>query len=354
MSDDDVLRQLREEWEPRAAASPRGWNPDPRVQANSLARLAELSRDRQMAAGEQARLPRRSSRKQRLTLTVASIAAAVVTVVVIGSVIGSGPQPSYAATPDALVYHPGAAVTATDLLRQAAKAALASKVGGAGSVDFIRTSSWDLNSRVDGRKVTTAVVPLNKQLWRGPGGAAVTVRQYGQPTFPDQDSRAAWEANGSPGANSRPIRVDHSAGDYPFLWPDRPPTRDGRLRDWLGQGHDVTTSGPLLMAIADLLNERVLTGPEAAAVLRLLAELPDLEYTGTVVDRAGRPGEAFSVTSDYSGLPTRYTVIVDVDAGSFLAFEQTLTTEAGQYNVRVPAVISYLVFVETRFTARMS
>jgi hypothetical protein len=353
VSDDDVLQQLREEWEPRAAASPRGWNPDPRVQAESLARITQLSRDRQTAA-KRSRLPWRRSRGQRLAFTVASIAAAVMTVVVIGSVIGSGPQPSYAATPDALVYRPGAAVAPTDVLRQAAKAALASKADGPRSVEFIRTSSWDLNGRVDGRKVTTAVVPLNKQLWRGPGGAAVTVRQYGQPTFPDQDSRAAWEADGSPGANSRPVRDEHSAGSYPFLWPDRPPTHDERLREWLGQHHDVTSSGPLLMAIADLLKERVLTGSEAAAVLRLLAELPDLEHTGTVVDRGGRSGEAFSVTSDYSGLPTRYTLIIDVDAGSFLAFEQTLTTTAGQYNVRVPAVISYLVFAEMRFTARMS
>lgn len=342
MSDDDVLRQLREEWEPRAAASPRGWNPDPRAQADSLARIMQLSRDRQLAATQDPPHQLRRPRRRLVALVLAGLAAVAVT----------WPQPSYAATPKPLTYHLRAGVAAADLLQQAANAATASNPRGAGSVEFIRTSSWDITGRIDGRKVSTAVVPVNKQLWRGPGTTAVTVRQYGQPTFPHQDARTAWEHDGSPGANSRPVRTEHPAGSYGTRWPDRPPTRAESLRSWLGQ-HD-GDGGPLLVAIADLLKERVLTGPEAAGIFTLLAGLPDLEYSGTVVDRGGRSGEAFSITSDYSGLPTRYTVIVDTNAGAFLAFEQTLTTSAGSYNVRVPAVISYVVFIEARFTAPRS
>ncbi|MEU4641995.1 hypothetical protein [Micromonospora sp. NPDC023814] len=50
--------------------------------------------------------------------------------------------------------------------------------------------------------------------------------------------------------------------------------------------------------------------------------------------------------SDYSGLPTQYTIIIDPVAGSILGYEEVLTTTPGWLNVQIPAVVSsrsYLV-----------
>jgi hypothetical protein len=110
----------------------------------------------------------------------------------------------------------------------------------------------------------------------------------------------------------------------------------------LSVGHPVE-NGPAetVVAVTDLARERVLTPAERAAVLRVVAALPGLTYRGEVADRAGRPGEAFSIDSAYSGLMTRYTLIVDPRGGGLLGFEEMLTRSAGKLNVAIPSVIGY-------------
>lgn len=51
--------------------------------------------------------------------------------------------------------------------------------------------------------------------------------------------------------------------------------------------------------ITDLVKERVLGAPERAAVLRVLATVPGLEYQGTTTNRAGRNGKTFSPDSNH-------------------------------------------------------
>jgi hypothetical protein len=100
------------------------------------------------------------------------------------------------------------------------------------------------------------------------------------------------------------------------------------------------------VAVEDLNRDRVLEPAVRSAILRLLAQLRILRYDGTVADRAGRAGQAFSLDSDYSGLPTRYTVIFSADTGELIADEQVLTSTAGKLNVAIPAVIGYTLYLE--------
>ena len=99
------------------------------------------------------------------------------------------------------------------------------------------------------------------------------------------------------------------------------------------------------MAISDLHRERVLDGPLRAAVLRVLATVPGMEYHGTVTDRRGRVGAAFSLEHDLGGLPTRTTFVVDEATGQLLATEDVLTTTAGMLQVPIPSVTSYETFL---------
>ncbi|GLW53662.1 hypothetical protein Kpho01_16730 [Kitasatospora phosalacinea] len=104
----------------------------------------------------------------------------------------------------------------------------------------------------------------------------------------------------------------------------------------------------LSQALRGLLRAQVLAPGQRAAVLRLVAALPGLSYDGSVTDRAGRPGGAFSAESNGSGLPARCTFVMDRDSGRILGDEEMLTTRAGALNVPVPSVISYAAYLSAR------
>jgi hypothetical protein len=55
------------------------------------------------------------------------------------------------------------------------------------------------------------------------------------------------------------------------------------------------------------------------------------------------------VESDYSGLPTRYTAIIDPDTGALFGEDEELTSCAGKLNVTIPCVIAYTTFLSARY-----
>ena len=312
MDDDEIARQLHEEWAPRAAASLRRTHPDPQVKAAILRQILNTPRPKRRLHHRLQWWTVTPGRITALGASLATIAAAIVTL----TIWPAPPKPSQAATPKALDYKIWvAATTATDLLQQAATAAQTSDSAKDGTVEYIHTEEWNLNTRIGHDTVTSAVIPNEKQLWRGPHDTAVVIEQYRPPQFPNDDAKQAWEDDGSPGANTTPTRTTYPPGTYELFWHDRPPIQPQQLRTWLAHQHNVTDDAQLLMAIVDLLKSRVLTGPERATTLQLIAQMPTLEYTGTVIDRASRPGQAFSTTSTFSGQPTRYTIIILSNVG---------------------------------------
>ena len=82
-----------------------------------------------------------------------------------------------------------------------------------------------------------------------------------------------------------------------------------------------------------------------ADVYRYIATTPGLIYRGTVRDRTGREGEAFTAESSATGLPTQFTVIVDARTGRILGQESMLTRTPGKLNVPIPSVIEYEVYL---------
>lgn len=62
-------------------------------------------------------------------------------------------------------------------------------------------------------------------------------------------------------------------------------------------------------------------------------------------------GQAFSAESSRSGLPTRYTFIVNPSSGTIQGQEEMLTKTAGKLNVPVPSVIGYTVYLKAQHTA---
>jgi hypothetical protein len=122
------------------------------------------------------------------------------------------------------------------------------------------------------------------------------------------------------------------------------------MHDWLRASHQ-HQDDPIatIDAIHDLLGQWIPAPAERADLLRVIAALPGLTYDGATRDRAGRAGQAFSVNTNGHGLPARYTFVVDPTDGRILDAEEMLTTSAGKLNVRIPAVISYVTYVQAEF-----
>jgi hypothetical protein len=244
---------------------------------------------------------------------------------------------AYAATPEPLAF--GRPAEPTDpgavLAGIAARTAGLPDDTGTGRYAHVETRSWDLFTRIDGQRVTSAVVPQHRDQWLAADGSG---RLVVTATLPDgrrehADTLAA-------------------AGGLALMWPLRSLSSEvATLTRQLQAGHPVS-NGPAerFAAIRDAYLQMPLPPRVRAAVLHYLAATPGLTVTGPVTDRGGRNGIGFSVESAYSGLPTRYTLIIDPRDGRLLDDEQMLTTSAGKLNVTVPAVIGYTVLLSAAYT----
>lgn len=259
---------------------------------------------------------------------------------------GAHPASAQAATPPVLVVRPlsgsmgsvlkGLASTST---KQATLAPDAAR--------RVRYQEWSLSVRVDDQTVTTAVVPVIREVQWSPDLAGTTKSTIGQPQFPSDASKRAWEEDG---ARLKPGTViDDSTfapGKFPLQYTGAVPDRPAELREYLAVGHPIDQYGPgeLFTAITDLAIQRTLTPSQQAAMLQLLAATPDVSLMGRVTDRAGRTGVAVSAEGDFTGLPTRWVLVFDPKTGRLLASESWLTKTAGKLPVTIPAVTDYKIW----------
>lgn len=292
------------------------------------------------------------SRRRRLVsagrrwwLPAAGVAAAVLLAVTVG--LPGRPAPAMAATPAVLHYAQVASTSKSEAEALASRSLARQRLQRTAPEAFtVRWHEWSLSTRVDGRQVTSAVVPVQVALTRRADGSAELVRRTAAPQFPDRQSRERWEQDGRPA--ERPVEVEHqqwAAGGYAqeaAALPDDP----ARLLPVLAATHPIAKLGDaeVLVAIADAYRSAQLSPAQQAALFAVAASRPGLEPFGRVTDRAGRLGYALSVESDHTGLPTRYTAIFDPVTGRLLDLEQTLTRTAGSLNVPVPSTIGYTVF----------
>lgn len=313
---------------------------------------ASSRRDRHLVAGFIARQagvgPRRSTRRRVLALA-AGVAVAG-TIVVGGAVIEglSRARPAVAATPRALAIIASAdGNPASGSLEQLAQVAEhAGPQTGQATVDHLVTDRWDLNTVIDGKTVTSAIIASRGELWRTHDNQARTIEQYLPPQFPTPADRDAWRDDGSPRGEGE-TRQDYPRGTFPAAFPARPPQQPAALAGWLRRTD--TSDTAVISGVTDLLNERALTGRERSAVLRVLARYTTLAYAGTTTDRAGRPGVAFTAKSRSGGGDVIHVFVIDSRTAAILAYEKILTAGGEALHVHRPAVISYSTYRTVEF-----
>lgn len=122
--------------------------------------------------------------------------------------------------------------------------------------------------------------------------------------------------------SANPALLQHQLLGYPDIGQDNPgiPNRVERTERAVDALRDYGNVPPALQA----------------ALWRVLAD-QHLVNRGEIVDRAGRHGIAFTLDTAYSGLPTRYVLIIDPQTGRLLSFKGVLTKSAGKLNVKIQA-----------------
>ena len=271
--------------------------------------------------------PRRRHGRRVVVVAVASVAAVLAVVFGLVPHVGRSTPAAYAATPPLLHYQatPGLPAAAV-LLRQLADRADAQPVPPAGRYHFLNIKSWSLWTRVDSAgEGHSRVVPSTAQSWIADDGSGRVVQV--------QDGHHQTRTLG-PGEWARMYDVAGLSTD--------PAVLAGQL----AVGHPTANGvAERLVAVTDLWKQQAPPPAPQAAMLRVLATQPGLVNRGTVTDRAGRTGVAVSIDSSYTGLPTRYTLILDPTTGMLLDYEEMLTTTAGKLNVPIPSVVSYTVWI---------
>lgn len=125
------------------------------------------------------------------------------------------------------------------------------------------------------------------------------------------------------------------------------PTDPYEMRKWVLQDGD--TAGPMefLERLGGEAGREMFGPDQRAAMLRAMkgSMFDKLEYVGTVEDRVGRKGAAFSLEDGQ----TKYTIVFDQRNGKLLAIEETLLKDPGELNVKTPAVIGYTTFLAAEY-----
>ncbi|WP_017593859.1 CU044_5270 family protein [Nocardiopsis potens] len=325
MDDLTALRTALDGTDPAAGTAP---EPDARHRARAQA-VARLQEDSAAPAG--AGLLRR-----RIPVLAAGAAAAAVAV---GAVVllqpsghPAGIPAAYAAPPDPIEVQGGEPVDGTD--RLLALAETAEDRGGApgeGGVAYVSSTGTELerltaNAGDEDPEETRGYgfIPYEWDTWAGPGGE----------TRRDAHPRPPLETGGEEADHEwfldRRSESTEETAPPSMRWPEELPTDTGGMVEALGGlGDDPFDDSPAnLVGSAEVLyGSRPLSGPEEAAVQRVLAEHADVRYLGTATDPLHREGELFSlrVEDDMSVSERRY--LYDPEDGSLLYRDATLLEE---------------------------
>jgi hypothetical protein len=239
----------------------------------------------------------------------------------------------YAATPPPLIYQAPAPPSGRDVLLQLATAAArqpASRATARTPYAYVKWQEWRLAAQIGGASAPSRVLPAVTQSWRRPDGAGriLTITR---------------KVNGST-VDDATIGAGHP---LPAL-----SASETVLARGLALGSPISgASARQFVEVTAVAESQPIPPTVEVAILRLLAGIPGLVNSGTVVDRDGRAGVAVSLDSGYAGATIRYTLIFDPRAGKLLEADQTLTGNPGKLDVADGAILAYTTLLASGYVA---
>ncbi|MEV0372012.1 CU044_5270 family protein [Streptomyces sp. NPDC050636] len=289
------------------------------------------------------------TRRARRRLVLRAEAAVLALVAVLAFAFsGAGASPA-AAAPAALVLRTNTpSVTLNELARRAE-----ARAKGAGAHTGPRRGShlqsWYMTMEAGPDAAPPVTVPEERiTRWRADGSGSELVvatdpRHPGRPVIHDADGR--WRTvNDGKILHRKNYPAGSGAQHGGLASRTKPPTDPEALREHLTTlygGADAKTP-QLLLALSTLRQEWTPGPREAAAIVRMLADMGGLHPAGTVTDRLGRRGQAYVYDGpDGSMDATRQMVIFDPATGQLLGSEITFTKDLPDFKIKSGEVLSY-------------
>ncbi len=268
---------------------------------------------------------RRQPRMARVLAVAASVALVAVGAV---AVIGRGATTASAAPalPKPLAFSHGSSAEGVTLLEYAA-VAQQNAPSRSGPVYYAKTQNYALQVTVGNHRSTSVVATTVRQVWRSPDGSTL-VREYLQDTAP---------AGGDIGGPKSPGNLDHSGRYRPGQWADLNvgfPVDRAAAQVALHNPNTDRTPSLVNITLAYEIIQHLESGTanprQTGALYQVLASLPEVFYAGTVVDNAGRSGQAVGIVVSDISSPTTATsyVVLDPASGTLLQTETVFTPNA--------------------------
>jgi hypothetical protein len=257
-----------------------------------------------------------------------------------------GSRPAYAATPPLLMPISDAGKPAERVLKRLAATAEEQPPLAGGRYHYLKTASWYLHTTVyDQDHAESVIVPSIDEQWRSEDGSGKVVTASGEPVEAGPPgAEADRQASGDLPDGEGEV-TEYPPGGLSSIRPTEWYPRDpSRLREKLLAelaDNERPEHVQIFVELDELLSQQRVPPDLLAAFYRVLAEDAEMRSYGPVTDRAGRRGIAVGLDYEYD----RYMLIVDRETGTPLGIEEILTTDPGKLNVRVSAVIGYIVLL---------
>ncbi|GAB3270320.1 hypothetical protein [Kineosporia babensis] len=200
------------------------------------------------------------------------------------------------------------------------------------SISYLHTREWHLNVSVEGGRGVAALKVEENEYWSAADGRVRVLER--RPDSPAADHSNTGKVEWAPGLPTDPAELrEYLLKDAPSAQHNVPPTL-------------------VLIASAQRLHNQAVPAALAEAFFQVLTAQPDLADLGEVPDRAGRTGQAYGFEFSF-GPKRRLTLIFDPATHALLATEE-LMLEPGRMRVEVPAVASYVLYLEQGWVPNMS
>lgn len=283
--------------------------------------------------------PTRPRRSRMSFLAAPALGAALVALVVVAGVL-QAPQPSMAAPPQLQLRSVDEPLDAVIARLRAATAALPAEEAWPQEVS---SEAWLSEVDIDDTVASHYVQPVEVTQLRNADGSGIRTTRAGDVRWgtPTPDQPAA-----EPGTVLETL--DYGAGRFPVIHTTPPPASAVELRAYLAEdgGGAGASAGEIFTAVTRMADEWRLDGPQTAAVLQLIGELPGVSVGGEVTDRLGRDGIALQ-TETRAGGSFRDTLVFDAMTGRLLSAEEVYLGGVAGYDLPFPTVFAYTAWKET-------
>ncbi|GAA3658993.1 hypothetical protein [Microbacterium marinilacus] len=336
MSDDELGDLIR-------AARPGTTSRHDPVPPHALRVLEEI-----MADERPHRAARRGSRRRRLVPLIGSGFAVLMVAVTVVALSLFNHAPAVAATPPLLQVTPVSG-SASQLLaqlgdkRREASGATSTAVRGQA---VIRFTQWALATNIgeDGEIESSQVEPT---LWETAfqDDGSIHKRLTVAEPFPGDKTEELAE----PGTLIDETVLEPGTDEYEQSYlPPEPPTDPDEVGAYLASlwaYESEPTLGEYFNEVVNILNNRIVTAEQEAAILTFLSRHPALQVDGRTTDRLGRPALVFRATDWQPGL-WEELLIVSPDTGQILAAE-TIWVGDDRTDIASPSVSQYFAWERT-------